>query len=83
MNPCAMASFLRPRKGDGILCKKHRTRDNDVWYDCEWCLEESCKWAATNGFTHCVSPGLARDGTDKGAWVQMKRGRWVNNEGRV
>ena len=87
-----LRDFKLPRKGDGILCTKHFTRDNDTWYDCEGCLTESQEWAEANGFTQCVycnRPYLKeltyREGTDKGVWVEMQRklGRWVNNDGRA
>ena len=79
MDKKELKQFLKRQSGDGIiLCLKHRTRDNDVWYDCQKCCEESIIWARENGFDQCISPYLSpRDGSDNGAWVKANKARWV------
>ena len=63
--------------GAAMECLEHKCPKIDIWYDCEECLQESQRWAEGHGFSQCVSPHIARAGTDCGQWVRLHRDRWV------
>ena len=67
---------------ESLVCREHGTKNLDVWYDCEKCLEESHAWARRFGYDQCVSPHITRAGTDGGRWVAALSGRWVTRQAR-
>ena len=68
--------------GESLVCREHGTKNLDVWYDCEKCLEESDAWARRFGYDQCVSPGITRAGTAGGRRVAANRGRWIGSTHR-